>query len=433
MAYLGIDVAKWNGTINWSKVMADGIKFAILKVTKKSNAVEDSFVKNYTGVTSVGIPVGVYRYVYAKNASEAAAEANAIVKILKNRKIKMGIWLDMEDASIKKLGKTTLFAIIKAEYEIFKKAGFWTGVYCNQDWYRSVLPVDNIDSLSIPFWIAKFGSDNGKMGTKPTVSSNHTLWGWQYTSKGKVSGVSGYVDLDVTYAKIGSSYPEKGDTGDAVKLMQKRLTLCGYSLTQDGIWGNKTDTAVRAYQYKAGLTVDGIYGPKTRIKLIQDACKITAIGIATYMVSKHWHYRSSKYVAKTTYAETKKEPNPGCTCAHYVSWILEMVGLLKTGEIVSHTDKNAGVGVKSVKNISALIDCTVTYPNKPIATYKENLNVGDIIVSDSSIGIWVGDNTVYTARTGVTVDEKTGEYKTLKIKGSGYEWRHNILAVIRAK
>ena len=65
----GIDVAKWQGTVDWEKVKKAGKEFAILKVTKKDNKIEESFERNYSGCMAAGIPVGVYRYVYAKTVA----------------------------------------------------------------------------------------------------------------------------------------------------------------------------------------------------------------------------------------------------------------------------------------------------------------------------------------------------------------------------
>ena len=69
----GIDVAKWNGVIDWSKVKLANISFAVLKVTNKNNRVEEAFERNYAGATEQGITVGVYRYVYAKTVEASKA------------------------------------------------------------------------------------------------------------------------------------------------------------------------------------------------------------------------------------------------------------------------------------------------------------------------------------------------------------------------
>lgn len=219
-----------------------------------------------------------------------------------------------------------------------------------------------------------------------------------------------------------------GDRGDAVKLLQHRLNLVGAILQADGEWGPLTDTAVRNYQYKAGLTVDGIVGPLTQRKLIQDAIVSHAEELAKYLVTHKWHYKGGDYKAKVTFEATKKLDKPGCSCAHFVSWVLQDVCLLQIGKVLSHSKAGYGDYARSIVNADKLIDCAVTYPNKKIGTC--NLQPGDVIVHDSSIGIWTG-KAVITGRDGKTVDSKR-QYKTLTVT-SGYEWKYKVLAVVRAK
>lgn len=204
--YFGIDVAKWNGNINWAKVAATGKQFAILKVTQKNNNVEDGFFGNYVGAITAGISVGVYRYVYAKNVSQAKAEAEAIVKYIKDKAIPCGVWLDMEDSSIKNIGKSNLTAIIEAEAKIIQDAGFGVGIYCNRDWYLNVLNNAYLKN-KYPFWIARYPlSDNGRYNSSSTLAPKSYAQAWQYSSKGKVDGISGYVDLDVAYVNLATLF-----------------------------------------------------------------------------------------------------------------------------------------------------------------------------------------------------------------------------------
>ena len=266
--YLGIDVAKWQGVIDWAKVKKAGVKLAILKITQKNSAIEGAFERNYAGCKAQSIPVGGYRYVYARTVTEAQKEARALVSVLKGWEMPCGVWLDMEDQSLVKCGKSTLAAVIEAERKILAAAGYTVGVYCNQYWYNSVLPSH---SISLPWWIAKYGSNNGRKQSPPKIRQGQTLYGWQYTSKGRVSGVSGAVDLDAVYVappgmkKDSEALPtlRKGDRGEYVRYLQQLLNAKGCQLQADGIWGVQTDTAVRNFQYKAGLVVDGIVGPKT--------------------------------------------------------------------------------------------------------------------------------------------------------------------------
>ena len=240
--------------------------------------------------------MGVYCYVYAKTAAAATAEAKAIVSVLKGRKVPCGVWLDMEDASLRRLGKSALTAVTAAERKVLEAAGYQVGVYCNQDWYSNVLDVDKLD---LPFWIARYGSNNGKQQTKPSVKSRHALWGWQYSSVGRVSGISGSVDVNVAYFAPGRSAAARsipgpwfvrGDRGDAVKQLQTLLSFCGWTLGHGRYLGRKDRQRREGLPAQGGLTVDGIVGPKTWAKLFQDAIVARAKEIAEYMVKHKWRY-----------------------------------------------------------------------------------------------------------------------------------------------
>jgi len=195
----GIDVAKWQGTINWVKVKQDAQQFAVLKVTKKDNSVEDSFPRNYIGCKDVAMPIAVYRYVYARNISDAVKEANGIVVALSNKKIEGEVWLDMEDASLRDLGKPALTQIINAEASVLINRGYKVGIYCNRDWYEKVIDGAGLSS-HYKFWIAKYGKNTGNGSWQNRSDDPKDIaYAWQYTSKGSVPGINGYVDLDLIY------------------------------------------------------------------------------------------------------------------------------------------------------------------------------------------------------------------------------------------
>ena len=152
------------------------------------------------------------------------------------------------------------------------------------------------------------------------------------------------------------------------------------------------------------------------------------------MVTNKWHYKGDGYTAKSTFAATKKLDKPGSSCAHFVSWVLQDVGLLTSSKVLSHTKAGYGTGAKSIVNADQLIGCTVTYPNQKLANYKEKLQPGDVLVHDSSIGIYLLENgkpTVITAREGQPINDSK-QYVKLTVT-SGYEWKHDILALVRAK
>ena len=101
--------------------------------------------------------------------------------------------------------------------------------------------------------------------------------------------------------------------------------------------------------------MDGIAGPLTHEKLIQDAIITRAEELAKYLINHKWHYKGGDYVAKATFASTKKLAKPGCSCAHFVSWVLQDVGLLQNGKILSHSKAGYGTGAKALVNADKLV------------------------------------------------------------------------------
>ena len=196
----GVDVAKWQGVIDWAKVKNSGNgDFAVLKVTKKNNQLEDSFARNYAGTKAAGIPIGVYRYVYATSVAAAVEEANGVLAALQGRKIEGEIWLDMEDESIRGIGKAALSVIINTEADLLKAHGYRVGIYCNRDWYEKALDGKAL-SDKYKFWIAKYGKNTGNGSWKNRSDDPRDIaYAWQYTSKGTVPGIQGNVDLDLIY------------------------------------------------------------------------------------------------------------------------------------------------------------------------------------------------------------------------------------------
>lgn len=286
MTEKGIDVSRWQGIIDWKKVKNDRIKFAILKATQKGNRKEAKFDINYEGCRNNNIPVGAYHYVYAGNTAEAKAEAQAVIKALRGKDISCGLWLDMEEDSIRNLGKKNLSVIINTEADIIRRAGYGVGIYCNKDWYDNVLDGKGL-SRNYYFWIARYPyNDTGKYDQESSLNPESYAVMWQYSSKGKVSGINEYVDLDAAFQDLTrimkpqkrpedaengeKDYLQINDRGEKVREMQIQLEAVGFPCGEtgaDGIFGEKTQEAVKEFQEVYGLRVDGLAGPATLSKL----------------------------------------------------------------------------------------------------------------------------------------------------------------------
>ena len=271
----GIDVAKWNGTIDWSKVKASGVHFAILKVINKQCREEDAFQKNYVGATTQGLSVGCYNYSYATTVEKARQDAGKVLQVLNGRKMPCKVWLDVEDKCQQGLGHL-LIDIINAYRQVIEYAGYEFGVYTGLYFYNTYLK-PYATELKCDFWIARYPSSTKVMvsynppeGKKPSI--RHALWGWQYSSSGSVPGINGNVDMDLYYGDVSMPTLRKGSSGADVKELQILLIKAGYSCGKygtDGKFGESTLEAVKAFQTDRGLAVDGVVGVNTWKKLYE--------------------------------------------------------------------------------------------------------------------------------------------------------------------
>ena len=218
----------------------------------------------------------------------------------------------------------------------------------------------------------------------------------------------------------------KGDTGAAIKLLQHRLNLVGSQLTEDGIWGVQTDSAVRGYQYKAGLTVDGVVGPKTQAALVRDAILARAEELGKYLVKHKWHYQDKTYRAKSTFDATRKLEHPGATCSHYVSWVLQDVGLLAAGKRISHDNgKVTGTG--------NLLGCQVIQAKGKTWDKLDDLRPGDVCVWDSNLAIYAGGVKWYDAGGPFRSNTKDGCYTNIGPIAPYYDRTEPVYYLVRAK
>ena len=218
----------------------------------------------------------------------------------------------------------------------------------------------------------------------------------------------------------------KGDKGDDVKLLQHRLNLLGWQLTEDGIWGVQTDSAVRGYQYRAGLTVDGIVGAKTKAALIRDAILARAAEIGAYMVKHKWRYQDKTYRAKSTFNATKALEHPGATCSHFVSWVLQDVGLLTAGKRISHDNgKVTGTG--------NLLGCQVIQAKGKTWDKLDDLRPGDVCVWDSNLAIYAGGGKWYDAGGPFRSNTKDGRYTNIGPIAPYYDRTEPVYYLVRAK
>ena len=193
----GIDVSKWNGDIDWDKVKADGVEFVMIRCgyrgTTMGSLIEDpNFLMNIRGAKAAGLDVGVYFFTQAINEVEAVEEASMVIALCEGYELDYPVMIDSEGAGgngrADSLDVETRTKVCKAFCETIENAGYEAGVYASRSWYNANLEVNKLEKYRI--WLAEYRST-------PLYSGYYDMW--QYTSKGKVDGIEGNVDLNISY------------------------------------------------------------------------------------------------------------------------------------------------------------------------------------------------------------------------------------------
>jgi lysozyme len=253
MTIKGIDVSHHNGPIDWKKVKADGISFVFIKATQGTGYSKVDYFRNQAPkALGYGLHVGAYHYAVFSNIPEAISEAQYFLSVIKDYKLTYPPVLDLEENKENASKKQLTDAAI-AFLDVLKHAGYSPILYTGKSFLSSELDESRI---KYPLWIARYNDD---LGRKADI--------WQYSSTGKVDGINGNVDMNIAYRdfapkpkKKTDPFPGKlikeGSKGKHVEKVQKKV-----GAKADGVFGPKTEAAVKAYQKKHKLKVDGVVGP----------------------------------------------------------------------------------------------------------------------------------------------------------------------------
>lgn len=189
---LGIDTSYAN-VVDWDKV-ANEIDFAILQCgygQDRTSQDDKRFKQSAEACERLGIPYGIYLYSYAKNTAMAEGEAKHALRLAKGRQLSLPIYYDLEESSLGGVAASNMRTFAK----LIESAGYWCGVYSGEYYYSKNLSY----ITAYTRWIARYNSNNGKATTKPSTA-NVAIW--QYSSRGKVTGVSGNVDVNIMYVDL---------------------------------------------------------------------------------------------------------------------------------------------------------------------------------------------------------------------------------------
>lgn len=291
----GIDIAKWNKVTDYKAVRNTGVQFAIVKVINAQNNPDSRFQEHINGLNSAGIPIiGGYTYSYANTVDKAKKAADAFVETSKPKGINT-MWLDLEDKSMMGLGNSIVDII--STYKMFAdSADMAFGIYTGAQYYNPHLKPYKKEIADIPIWWARYPFTKDYTITSDAPGSKYLptgmeLAGWQYSSKGVINGINGYVDLNIWYKKepfenVSKEIPIEynpftepvtnvmvGKTGNDASWVQWYLWRFGKlvdstgqadSTQINGLFEEDTKRQVMEVQALLGLQVDGIVGKITR-------------------------------------------------------------------------------------------------------------------------------------------------------------------------
>lgn len=185
----GIDVSHHQGEIDWSKVTAD---FALIRAGYGKYAwQEDPYLEaNIQGAAARNIPIGVYWYSYADTIAEAKQEAEVCLTVIQpyRRYISLPVFFDQEyEPDILGISKSARTRCCTEFLKVIEEAGYKIGMYGSKDWLENKINVGQLDE-DTTYWVAQYDVDE---------CTYVGIWSvWQYTSKGRVDGISGNVDLN---------------------------------------------------------------------------------------------------------------------------------------------------------------------------------------------------------------------------------------------
>lgn len=243
MAIKGIDVSEFQGNIDWNKVKADGIEFAILKLANiydyDTNYKDSKFETNYKEAKKRGIKLGAYIYNYCNTVDTLRKGLEWAIKKLDGKKLDLPLYLDMEDKDIQGETVATLTNQCNEFAKYVKSKGYQAGVYANVNWLKNELNPNDFDK-KISVWVAQYYKECQYTGKYDI---------WQYASDGSVSGISGNCDMNYLYNEdiIKESETDTSDKKTIDELAEEVI---------DGKWGDGEDRKTKLE--KAGYDYDAV-------------------------------------------------------------------------------------------------------------------------------------------------------------------------------
>ncbi len=241
----GIDVSYHNGRIDWKKVAAAGVDFAYIRAGSFKSGLDKQFEANIIGAEAAGVPVGIYVYSYAEDVETAKSEGRFAVSCAKDRPIAYPIAFDLEGIEHTSMTPEELQGLLNAFCDEVEAAGYRSIVYSSKHWFEN-----KIGPIGRDKWVAQYSD-------ACTYGGDYSFW--QATSKGKVDGIEGNVDIDYQYR----DYSAEINCDGVREIGERRFLVSGYRIQYGwSSWNSRryySDLLTGELQTGLVKTYDGTY------------------------------------------------------------------------------------------------------------------------------------------------------------------------------
>jgi GH25 family lysozyme M1 (1,4-beta-N-acetylmuramidase) len=198
-SWLGVDVSSYQKDVDWEQVKEAGFEFAMLRVGfrgygQTGSLNPDKYAKqNYENATAAGLKVGVYFFSQAISVEEAVEEAEYVLQLIEGWDLQMPVAYDWEcladDYRTVVVDSRTLTDCVKAFCDTIKAAGYDPMIYCARYIVQDKLYMEELADYAL--WYSDF--------QKKYLRSEFRVDMWQYSSSGRIDGITGPVDLNMIF------------------------------------------------------------------------------------------------------------------------------------------------------------------------------------------------------------------------------------------
>ena len=187
----GIDVSRYQGSVNWAQVAAAGKDFAIVRIGSSNSGglyVDPYFLQNVNRAHAAGLRVGAYYHTYARTQSAVADELSTFMNVLQGLQLEYPVFVDVEDSSLTDLGRTRLTGLVRYAMDILYQRKWYGGWYSYTNYINNYLNAAEL--ADYPLWVADYRASLG-------YSGQYAMW--QNSGSGRVNGIAGACDLNRRY------------------------------------------------------------------------------------------------------------------------------------------------------------------------------------------------------------------------------------------